>query len=190
MAPNLNRHAVLLAPQSLPTLQASAFKDYLPVAPQRALDSTSYWSWPSDVPTPTVDVFAVDHIVENLVRASTGVHEGKDSNNDLINPEHDSYWAEAESHQALLPQEAAPQDYWNESCHERSASDTYWNTDTQQHPQQHQPTRTGAVNYWDEPRHGRTTSDLYWAEATSKPVCGYWSETRHERNATDAYWVW
>ena len=194
MAPNLNRNAVLLAPQSLPALQTTVFKDYF--APQPALDSTSYWSWPAEVPT--VDTFSVDHIVENLVRASTIRNDSNNDEDTTTNPEHDSYWAEESQQQQHEPQ-AAPRaqqlpSYWDEPCHESTtASDAYWSDAP--------PRQTKVIEannnqkYWEESRHERTASDLYWAESTESPAAAarghyYWSETRHERTAADAYWVW
>ena len=187
MAPNLNRNALLLAPQALPLLLQPAFKDYQ--APKVVDDAASYWCWEANVPT--VDVLSADRIVENLVRASSpAVHrEAAES----TNPEHDSYWADEvePAHTTTALQQTMPENYWDEACHERTASDLYWVATNNKTPPTRQCARHTA-NYWDEPQHGTTLSDAYWAESTQEPVASarYWTEARHEVTAADSYWVW
>jgi len=157
MAPNLNRNALLLAPQAFPLAILQQAKDYQ--APQPVVDSESYWSWPSeDAP---VDVFLADHIAANLQQAAAS---STSSFSAATKAEHDSYWAEEEQPQAVVavsdplapPQQeeaSANCNYWDEPCHARTSSDVYWAEQEQQ---------PDSSSYWCETQHALTASDAYY----------------------------
>lgn len=149
MAPNLKRRSALS--QSLADLPVIRPKDVVPVH-----NSDDYWEWP----TPKLDMFSADHIVENLLRASA-VKQPEDA----TLPCSDQYWAELQ-----------PVD-----------TDRYEQSDDAEQSEA-SPACHGPETYWDEATH--QASDAYWAERNhATDNASYW-QWDHQPTAVDAYWSW
>lgn len=172
MAPNLKHFNLLAAP--LADLQVVRPKDY--VEPQ-STESVSYWDWPSEDVTETVDLFSAEHLQSNLIQAAATL-----SDNVVRSPEpsNDEYWAEDEDVHVQQPQQA---DYWMERSTAQSPADQYWDESASQH--HHAEPVEG---YWNDASSQPTPSDSYWQESVPARESKRYFNWSHERTASDRYW--
>jgi hypothetical protein len=197
MAPNLKRISLsspCLAGGDIQSfIQTSAAKEvalYRPPTP--AFESDSYWEWSSPVTTTTppaaaaADLFSVDHITENLIKAASKQLDSAST----IRASSDDYWAE-ESLSTSEPNESVPLvdsvSYFAEASH-NAADPSYW--EETRAPVHHSSNviDSESEHYWNEVAHATSDSDAYWAEGESSQR--YWSwHVDDAPTQRDCYWI-
>jgi hypothetical protein len=189
MAPN-KKHATQLS-HTLANLRVIRAKNTDYQTPTSAIDSSSYWEWPS---TTFID-FSVGRIDTNIVEAAK-MHFVS-----TLKPENDDYWAESDhiaiekcEHQISPHEQINSNDYWAEESYEPTRSDDYWNTSLHLHATHKTMIRNPHLveadsdNYWQERVHDRSNSDVYWQE--DWPSQNYWTWNVEAKTERDNYWDW